>query len=80
MKRRGDKIASEKHTLNPTGRGGQEPTDQTREPQEQDAKKRVGQFSGEGTAVFQPVPEPATLAALGLGARDQPVDATTARG
>jgi hypothetical protein len=45
----GDKDAASKNTINPRGSGGgKQVGDQTGEPFEQDAKRRMGQFGGAG--------------------------------
>src|SRR4051812_12965542 len=46
--RRGDQDAATKHTMNPPSGGGQAPGVETNPPEEQDPKRRIGQFSGAG--------------------------------
>jgi hypothetical protein len=42
------KDSATKHTMNPIGQGDQPPGEQTREPEEQDPKRRIGQFGDAG--------------------------------
>ena len=44
----GDKDFATKNTMNPPTPGGTELPGQTREPEQQQTKQRVGQFGGEG--------------------------------
>jgi hypothetical protein len=46
--RGGDKDAATKHTMNPPSGGGQAPDVDANAPEEQDSKRRIGQFSGAG--------------------------------
>ena len=46
--RGGDKNSADKNTMNPPSRGGGRRRSQTPGPSEQDPKRRVGQFGGEG--------------------------------
>jgi len=46
--RGGDKDAATKHTMNPPSTGGQAPDADVQAPEEQDPKRRIGQFSGAG--------------------------------
>jgi hypothetical protein len=42
----GDKDSATKHTMNPPSGGGQKPDVESKGPEEQDIKRRIGQFSG----------------------------------
>jgi hypothetical protein len=44
----GDKDSATKHTMNPPSGGGQAPDVDAQTPDEQDPKRRIGQFSGAG--------------------------------
>lgn len=44
----GDKDAATKHTMNPPMGGGQQPDVEGKGPEEQDVKRRIGQFTGAG--------------------------------
>jgi len=44
----GNKDAATKHTMNPPAGGGQAPDVESNAPEEQDPKRRIGQFSGAG--------------------------------
>lgn len=44
----GDKDAATKHTMNPPTGGGQKPDVDSKGPEEQDVKRRIGQFTGAG--------------------------------
>ena len=46
--RGGNKDSATKHTMNPPSGGGQAPDADPQAPQEQDPKRRIGQFSGTG--------------------------------
>jgi hypothetical protein len=42
------KDSAAKHTFNPTGHGERPSGNPTRDPEEQDPKRRIGQFGGAG--------------------------------
>ena len=44
----GDKDSATKHTMNPPTGGGQKPDVESKGPEEQDVKRRIGQFTGAG--------------------------------
>ena len=47
--RGGNKDSAVKNTFNPPSGGGQKPDVEEKGPEEQDVKRRIGQFSGAGT-------------------------------
>jgi len=46
--RGGNKDSATKHTMNPPAGGGQVPDVESKGPEEQDPKRRIGQFGGAG--------------------------------
>jgi hypothetical protein len=44
----GDKNSADKHTFNPPAGHGPTPDVESKGPEEQDAKRRIGQFGGAG--------------------------------